>query len=180
MKYVCMYETLFQQVSPFSYIVYVFISADALPNPQKGSGAVVSPPSPQPPLASPVSTLGKCVQHGCSHNVHRAVKLKGKPYEYQGYPILFHTNRQVYSHFYLWEIMRYYTPGRGKIVPHNVTLMVGETLCRINNVWLLWNGYKKRPTDAIRDQQLKRTQLVRCSWSGRSRGAAAEAGTIRE
>ena len=128
---VCMYETLFQQGSPFSYIVCVFISVDALPTPQKGSGAVVSPPSPQPPPASPVSTLGKCVQHGCSHNVHRAVKLKGKPYEYQGYPILFHTNRQFIATF---EIMRYYTPGRGKIVPHNVTLMVGETLCRISNV----------------------------------------------
>ena len=40
---------------------------------------------------------------------------------------------EVYRH-YLWEIVRYYTPGRGKIVPRNVTFMVGETLCRIINV----------------------------------------------
>jgi len=26
---------------------------------------------------------------------------------------------------------RYYTPGRGKIVPRNVTLLVGEKLCRV-------------------------------------------------
>ena len=62
-------------------IVYVcvFISADALPTPRKE--AIVFPPSPQSPPASPVSTLGKCIQHDCSRNVHHAVKLKGKPHE---------------------------------------------------------------------------------------------------
>ena len=64
------------------YSVCVFISADALPNPWKE--AVVSPPSSQPPPASPVSTLGKCIQHGRSHDVHCAVKLKGKPHECKG------------------------------------------------------------------------------------------------
>jgi len=28
-------------------------------------------------------------------------------------------------------IMTHYTPGRGKIVPRNVTLLVGEKLCRV-------------------------------------------------
>jgi len=40
------------------YIVWVFISSDSLPTPQRGT--VISLPFLQPPLTSPVSTLGKC------------------------------------------------------------------------------------------------------------------------
>ena len=70
--------------------------------------------------------------------------MKWKPYECKGshvdakeaiwrqsIPYFVSYYPEVYRRY---NFVRYYTPGRGKILLRNFTLMVGEALCRIINV----------------------------------------------